>query len=289
VTSVHRPATTSPALALADELVGARLVEIPTTTRATELAVTRSVAVAGPAAHATNYGYSFQLYGEAYGSGHASPTQGFTMTQYTSSVSRTTAHWSAETTRRHGVSGAHDPKSGARIQVWRNKWAEIRVQVIEGFSFSPSFQVLDGSGLPLRAFDTPTIACGDVGFARNCIIAWADPAAEATTTDYHFMRWMHFSVQKVGSTWMWNPGPIMVKGFIMFGSPVVSYRGPSTSYPYLLSWEVPGFGLWTIGKTSAETADWNNATLVGHGSYSGRIAAALGSANQHSELVHIRR
>jgi hypothetical protein len=198
------------------------------------------------------------------------------------------------------VSLAHDPKSGARVQVWRATEGQIQIELIEGTTFveeanGPPWWV-DGGGAILQAYDTPTVTCGDASLARNCIVAWASPALAGEpgfAAHYHYLRWVHFSVAKVGSDWTIYFGPVMSQSYVLHGSPVVSYRGPATAArPYVVMWVTDvgsgqSFRVYTALKSTGEAATWDN--LVAHTTYNSRPMAALGSANNYAEIVHVRR
>lgn len=191
----------------------------------------------------------------------------------------------SERTRRHGISATTDPQSGNRIIAYRNHNGEIRIRINSGTggTLDPSMAIYDSSSLPVVAYASPSVACGDASIWRNCILVWADPAS--ATGQYHTMRWMHF---RLSSWWGWyvDPGPIMGNGYIMFSAPQVAYKGPAgDSNAFVVSWMNPGCSWYTLGKTSAENSVFAGET--GHStSCKGITQPAIGSAAGWAELMN---
>jgi len=238
---------------------------------------------------ATGYGYSFYLLGET----QAQVNKYFGYSRHVSATSRANYQKTTPTTRRHGVMAAWYNSAGIMTQVWRATNGAIQVHVVHGSTFEGPWSIVDANGNPARAMDTPSVACGPPSIYYNCVVAWADPAMAGSGWHYHTLRWAHFGVFGGPGSYYLVQGPILSAGYLMHGSPVVTYMGPETSTrAFAVTWstqiaQTADFEVWTMFKAASETASWWDVT--GHGGDRHRLAAALGSSNTDAELVWVRR
>lgn len=232
--------------------------------------------------------YDAYLYGETSTWGE----KFWAVTRHTSSAASTEYFWapSGQGTITHGVSAAFDPYSGFVVLVWRQDNQQITLQY-----FRPSTGTFDAaiplwvSGLPVLAFGSPTVACGDSAITRNCVLAWADAAAAGSGQHSHTLRWRHFRVPAGGGTPTW--GPLGSLGFIMHNPPVISYKGPATAAgAYVLSWMTESTGgaqhSWTMMKDAGEASGWGS--IREHAGGTPRVFGSVGSAAGYSEYTSVR-
>jgi hypothetical protein len=220
-------------------------------------------------------------------------TKSFMLHEQLSPLVWTRRPWAGETTRRHGVTLARDPRTGALVQAWRTNEAQIRLQVIDtgpggsGYLAPVSLPVGAPHGAQLQAYDTPSVACGEAAIELNCIAVWADPAVTGTS-NFHTLRWVHFSLAQ-GPSRTITAGPVMGSGNVLHSPPAVAYKGPAASdSAFVVAWvehitgATPKFRVRTARK-SATGGAWS--VPVAHPVRSTSIAFGLGSANLTAELI----
>lgn len=156
---------------------------------------------------------------------------------------------------RAGVTGTWDPKADKLIHVWRSSDNEIMLSLSSatgtpGTATTPVALTGDAN----KAAWTPSIVCGESSITYNCILVWATSAA-GSSSHYHKMRWVQFYIS--GSTF--NFGSVYENGYIMYGPPAVTYKGPaSSSSAFVVTWHNPGQCYYTLRKSTATTVAFSS-------------------------------
>jgi len=157
----------------------------------------------------------------------------------------------ANQTRNAGVSAAFDPESGQYIVMWRDNRDRITSKI--NAPASPIRQYAQSNNSFLRASDSVSIACGPASVvgAENCIVAWPDVGWDRT------LRWAHAHVDMTGGTPELVIGSIRSQGYIIYGTPSVSYWSTG-EYPWALVFHQGGRTAYSLRKKMSNTAQWQN-------------------------------
>jgi len=181
-----------------------------------------------------------------------------------------------------GVGMAHDPRQDLEVLAWRDNNAQVQITLyFPTGTFLGSFPI-NGA----YSTDAPSVTCGNASLAINCVLTWSDSAKDPGV-QYHTLRWQHFAVNYNARTgWFLSYGSQMSSGYVMFGSPTVTYKGPiSSTCAYVFAWKNPGPLYYTVCKGSGTSAGLTAGTEVGH-SVSGRaFSPAIGASNGYGELI----
>jgi hypothetical protein len=158
----------------------------------------------------------------------------------------------ATRTKNAGVSTAFDRGSMRYITVWRGSGGNKNAIVYRIEGAGTPYVLADSSGTPIRASDTPSIACGEpsVVGADNCLIAW--PSAT------NWSRVMHWTQGRISGDQL-ILRPIKTHGYVTAGSPSVAYAYGSqaiTSYPWHLTLIQGGMTAYTWRKGGAYSANF---------------------------------
>jgi hypothetical protein len=230
--------------------------------------------------------------------------------------SNPTAYVGAGTvTRRHGVDVAFEPRTGLLVAVTRATYVpnetqhwQILVHLINPSTNQVlrSFAMSDG-GQPLMAGDTPSIACGATSISFNCMLVWEEAAQPGNqlATRYHVMRSVQFAPSNTFGFWTLtfgsqpiSVGPSTSSGYIAYGRPSVTYKGPAGAPDaYLVSWSSPysttssGPGSFnhTMYKSGSPTAAWTGLQTLPSSSTIYRTAATLGAAGGAAEAIRMKK
>jgi hypothetical protein len=120
------------------------------------------------------------------------------------------------------------------------------------------------------------------------VLTWSEVPTDASNA-YRTLRWQHFAYDTNGTL---SLGPLHAAGYIMFGPPSVSYKGPTTSNcAYMFAWKNPGNVWYTRCKAADRYAGLTLNTEVSHAAPSGKRVSSprIGSSNFYSELVNVWR
>ena len=156
----------------------------------------------------------------------------------------------ATRTRNAGVSTAFDRGSMRYITVWRGSGSNKNAIVYRVEGAGTPYVLAESSGTPIRASDTPSIACGEpsVVGADNCLIAWPSAA--------NWSRVMHWTQGRISGDQL-ILRPIKTHGYVTAGSPSVAYAYGSqavSSYPWHLALIQGGTTVYTWRKGGAYSA-----------------------------------
>jgi hypothetical protein len=175
---------------------------------------------------------------------------------YHTSTSTSTVMYSTYYASRHGVTGAHDPKSGKLIHVWRD-WDNtilLSQSVIEALPGAPTTPTAL-TGASRKAVYTPSVSCGASAVTYNCILAWASAAAVGSGQHHHTLHWAQFYVS--GSSYVF--GSVYSNGYLMYGPPAVVYKGPDTSSSaFVVAFKNPGNCYYTLRKSTTTSNAFNS-------------------------------
>ncbi len=215
------------------------------------------------------------------------------------------------TTRRHGIDGTFDPKSGKLVFVNRavevpgetEHWQAV-VYLVDPATNTHlnGFALLDGPSLPLMVGDTPSVACAPSSVEFNCILVWEEAAQPGNSlgTHLHLMRSMQFKFTQFFGVWILVPttpvaiGPTTSSAYIAYGRPEVTYRGPvGSSTAFEVVWADASSVLTrtptrSMSKSTVETAAWHTLRTVPDNNLP-RTSPSIGSAFEHTEMIRHRR
>ncbi|RLB54223.1 MAG: hypothetical protein DRJ42_09740 [Deltaproteobacteria bacterium] len=189
-------------------------------------------------------------------------------------------------TRRPGVSATYQNIDGLSLFATRSNTGQIEIHWIDSDGvYTGPFPVWDDTGAEVRAYDTPSIACGDeFGIYYNCMIAWA---ADDLT---HTLRWMHFGLHPDATGALQVERDMIRADSIMLDSaPHVTFRGPAGAPSAWILAFTAKIGVqhyvYTMHKSIEWTSLWDPQSWVLHGPYDTQVSATVGSANLDGELL----
>lgn len=212
--------------------------------------------------------YVDDLQGHSRRTGAAGPTQHL---QWTNS------------SRRQGVDGTFDPKSGRRVQVYLNNAHQIVVQTIEadGSTWGDPVVITQG-GQPVVSFATPSVTCGPSVIARNCMLMWV----KAVPNSSHTARWAQFEITGAST---YSFGSAVDTSYVMYERPQVAFAGTNASGKFVMAFSTVVVGgnersVITMRKGTAEWEHFDSNWPHYVPSY-GDLNYSLGSSNGTVELL----
>lgn len=160
----------------------------------------------------------------------------------------------ATRTNSSGVAATYDANSGHYIFMWRRgdgTGTNIHQILYRVDGFSLVFSLEDPSGNPIRAADTPTIACGVVGLNRyDCLLAWVESGWTRT------VKWAHVYVDGLQGDLEFH-GNIETLQYLACGSPSVTFHGNAT-YPWAILLNQCGNTTFSWRKTNGYAAPFQD-------------------------------
>jgi hypothetical protein len=175
---------------------------------------------------------------------------------WSSPVAISTAATESHTTS-NGVSSAFDPATGRFITIWRggyNSGGSVTHthEIFYRIGTSPPQRLLQASGAPYLASDTPSIACGPTSVvgAQNCLIAWVDGV------DWHrTVKWVQASAASgVGLA----ASSVKTHGYMSMGSPSVAYHFTPGTRPWYIALTQGGSTVYTWRKEGSASASFTD-------------------------------
>ncbi len=169
-----------------------------------------------------------------------------------------------------GLGATYDPESGNYVVVWRDSFDRITSRVDAPDAPIRNYLMTPGGNQFLRASDSVSISCGpsDVVGPENCIVAWSDTGWNRT------LRWAHAHVDISDDGPQLKLGPIHGQGYIIFGTPSVSYWS-NGQFPWELVFHQGGRTAYSLQKTASIDADWQNERSFSGGNKI--VSPAIGS------------
>lgn len=148
-------------------------------------------------------------------------------------------------TRNAGVATTYDRASDRFVTMWLGSGADDGAILYRVEGSAAPYVLVDQTGVPVRASDTPSFACGDAAVtgADNCLLAWANAESWSRT-----VRWSQFYVS--GDQLVF-PGTTKTHGYVTAGSPTVAYAtgtAAATSYVWHLALSQGGTTMYTWRK-----------------------------------------